>query len=133
MLSKELRGGIWNADDLGEFTEACMNKQGYNLNRDSQRCQHDRNSEAVTKCYYRNNFWGCPWENDYCESFNGKLRDELLIGEIFCSLEKSQILIEQWCKHYNPIRPHSSPGYRPPAPRASSPSPQPLDQATPMQ
>ncbi len=59
---------------------------------------------------------GSPWENGYCESFNGKLRDELLNGEIFYSLKEAQIVIEQWRKHYNTARPHSSLGYRPPAP-----------------
>jgi transposase InsO family protein len=59
---------------------------------------------------------GSPWENGYIESFNGKLRDELLIGEIFYSLREAQVVIEQWQKHYNTIRPHSSLGYRPPAP-----------------
>ena len=76
---------------------------------------------------------GSPWENGYCESFNGKLRDELLNGEIFYSLREAQIVIEQWRKHYNTIRPHSSLGYRPPAPPAFSPFPTPLDQAMPMQ
>jgi putative transposase len=60
---------------------------------------------------------GSPWENGYCESFNGKLRDELLNGEIFYSLKEAQVIIEQWRKHYNTIRPHSSLGYRPPAPQ----------------
>jgi transposase InsO family protein len=59
---------------------------------------------------------GSPWENGYCESFNGKLRDELLNGEIFYTLKESQIMIEAWRRHYNAIRPHSSLGYRPPAP-----------------
>jgi transposase InsO family protein len=59
---------------------------------------------------------GSPWENGYNESFNGKLRDELLNGEIFYTLKEAQILIEQWRTHYNTIRPHSSLGYRPPAP-----------------
>jgi transposase InsO family protein len=76
---------------------------------------------------------GSPWENGYRESFNGKLRDELLNGEIFCSLKEAQVVIEQWRKHYNTIRPHSSLGYRPPAPQTSSPFPPPLDQAAPMQ
>jgi putative transposase len=76
---------------------------------------------------------GSPWENGYCESFNGKLRDELLNGEIFYSLKEAQVVIEQWRKHYNTIRPHSSLGYRPPAPQTSSPFPTPLDQAAPMQ
>ena len=76
---------------------------------------------------------GSPWENGYCESFNGKLRDELLNGEIFYSIKEAQVLIEQWRKHYNTIRPHSSLGYRPPAPQAFSPFSPPLDQAAPMQ
>ena len=59
-----------------------------------------------------------PWENGYCESFNGKLRDELLNGEIFCTLKEAQVLIESWRRHYNAVRPHSSLGYRPPAPEA---------------
>ena len=59
---------------------------------------------------------GSPWENGYCESFNARLRDELLNGEIFYSLHKAQILIEQWRTHYNTKRPHSALGYRPPAP-----------------
>jgi putative transposase len=71
---------------------------------------------------------GSPWENGYCESFNGKLRDELLNGEIFYSLKEAQIVIEQWRKHYNTIRPHSSLGYRPPAPQTFNPFMTPLDQ-----
>src|ERR1700726_1124236 len=59
---------------------------------------------------------GSPWENGYCESFNGKLRDECLNGEIFYSLKEAQVVIEIWRKHYNTIRPHSALGYRPPAP-----------------
>ena len=59
---------------------------------------------------------GSPWENGYIESFNGKMRDELLMGEIFYSLKEAQVLIEMWRKHYNTVRPHSSLGYRPPAP-----------------
>jgi transposase InsO family protein len=59
---------------------------------------------------------GSPWENGYCESFNGKLRDELLNGEIFYSLKEARIVIEQWRRHYNQKRPHSALGYRPPAP-----------------
>lgn len=59
---------------------------------------------------------GSPWQNGYNESFNGKLRDELLNGEIFYTLKEAQILIERWRCHYNTVRPHSSLGYRPPAP-----------------
>ena len=65
---------------------------------------------------------GSPWENGYNESFNGKLRDELLNVEIFYSLKEAQIVIEQWRKHYNTYRPHSSLGYRPPAPQMSRPT-----------
>lgn len=61
---------------------------------------------------------GSPWENGYIESFNGKLRDELLNGEIFYTLQEAKILIEHWRKEYNQVRPHSALGYRPPAPRA---------------
>lgn len=61
---------------------------------------------------------GSPWENGYCESFNGSLRDELLNGEIFYSLAEAQIMLEAWRRHYNTVRPHSSLGYRPPAPEA---------------
>lgn len=61
---------------------------------------------------------GSPWENGYCESFNGRLRDELLNGEIFYSLREAQIIIEAWRRHYNTRRPHSALGYRPPAPEA---------------
>ena len=57
-----------------------------------------------------------PWENGYCESFNGKLRDEFLNGEIFSSLKEAQILTERWRVEYNTERPHSALGYRPPAP-----------------
>ena len=59
---------------------------------------------------------GSPWENGDCESFNARLRDELLNGEVFYSLREAQILIEEWRKHYNTKRPHSALGYRPPAP-----------------
>jgi putative transposase len=60
---------------------------------------------------------GSPWENGYCESFNGKLRDELLNGEIFYSLKEAKVVIGQWRHHYNTVRPHSSLRYRPPAPQ----------------
>lgn len=64
---------------------------------------------------------GSPWENGYCESFNGRLRDECLNGEIFYSLKEAQIVIEQWRVLYNTLRPHSALGYRPPAPAACNP------------
>ncbi len=66
---------------------------------------------------------GSPWENGYNESFNGTLRNELLKREIFCSLEEAKVLIEQWRREYNTHRPHSSLGYRPPAPEAIRPDP----------
>ena len=58
---------------------------------------------------------GSPWENGYNESFNGRLRDELLNGEIFYTLKEAKVLIEQWRNHYNTIRPHNALGYRSPA------------------
>jgi transposase InsO family protein len=61
---------------------------------------------------------GSPWENGYNESFNGKLRDEVLNGEIFYTLKEAQVIIEKWRHEYNTFRPHSSLGYRPPAPDA---------------
>ncbi len=64
---------------------------------------------------------GSPWENGYCESFNSKLRDELLAGELFSTLHEAQVLIERWRQHYNAIRPHSALGYRPPAPETILP------------
>ena len=64
---------------------------------------------------------GSPWENGYIESFNSKLRDELLNGEIFYTLREAKVLIEQWRIAYNTVRPHSSLGYRPPAPATRVP------------
>lgn len=64
---------------------------------------------------------GSPWENGYNESFNGKLRDELLNVEIFDTLLEAKVLIERWRQEYNTVRPHSSLGYRPPAPEAILP------------
>ena len=64
---------------------------------------------------------GSPWENGYIESFNGKFRDEFLNGEIFYTLKEAQVLIESWRQEYNEYRPHSSLGYRPPAPQATIP------------
>ena len=61
---------------------------------------------------------GSPWENGYCESFNGKLRDELLNPERFDTLLEAQVLVERWRRYYNQVRPHSALGYRPPAPAA---------------
>ena len=66
---------------------------------------------------------GSPWENGYVESFNGKLRDELLDGEIFYTLFEAKVLTARWRQEYNGVRPHSSLGYRPPAPEAWAPPP----------
>ena len=65
---------------------------------------------------------GSPWENGYIESFNARLRDELLDGEIFYTLKEAQIIVESWRRHYNSIRPHESLGYKPPAPEVFVPA-----------
>lgn len=65
---------------------------------------------------------GSPWENGYCESFNGKLRDELLNGEIFYTLKEAQVVLEMWRKEFNTRRPQSALGYRPPAPETFMPA-----------
>ena len=65
---------------------------------------------------------GSPWENGYVESFNARLRDELLNGEIFYSLRKAEIILESWRRHCNTVRPHASLGYRPPAPEVLIPT-----------
>src|ERR1019366_8335534 len=67
---------------------------------------------------------GSPWENGYWESFNGKMRDEFLNGEIFYSLKEAQTLTERWRVEFNTERPHSALGYRPPAPQAILPKKQ---------
>jgi transposase InsO family protein len=64
---------------------------------------------------------GSPWENGFIESFNARLRDELLDGEIFYSLREAQVVIESWRRHYNAVRPHASLGYRAPAPEVVVP------------
>ena len=77
---------------------------------------------------------GSLWENGYCESFNSKLRDELLNGEVFYTLEEAKVVIEGWRRHYNTVRPHSSLGYKPPAPEAvlwPASQPGPASPATP--
>ena len=60
---------------------------------------------------------GSPWGDGYDESFNGKLRDELLDREVFHSLQEAEALIERWRRHSNTVRPHSALGHRPPAPK----------------
>lgn len=73
---------------------------------------------------------GSPWENGYVESFNGKLRDELLNAELFDTLLEARVLVERWRRDYNAVRPHSSLGYRPPAPEARLTRPPRSDPAT---
>jgi transposase InsO family protein len=65
---------------------------------------------------------GSLWENGFIESFNARLRDELLDGEIFYSLKEAKIVIESWRRHYNTLRPHGSLGYKPPAPEVFVPA-----------
>ena len=78
---------------------------------------------------------GSPWENGFIESFNARLRDELLDGEIFYTLREAQIVIESWRRHYNAVRPHASIGYQAPAPEVFVPAlaawPAALRQASP--
>jgi putative transposase len=78
---------------------------------------------------------GSPWENGSVESFNARLRDELLNGEIFPSLREAQVVIESWRRHYNTVRPHASLGFRPPAPEVFVPAlaawPAPLPRSAP--
>jgi transposase InsO family protein len=76
---------------------------------------------------------GSPWENSYNESFNDKLRNELLDGEIFYTLKEAQVLIEQRRIHYNTVRPHNSLDYRPPAPQKFKPIPRRFGHPTPHQ
>ena len=64
---------------------------------------------------------GSPWENGYVESFNGKMRDELLNREVFTTLLEAKVLVERWRREYNQVRPHSSLNYLPPAPEAIMP------------
>ena len=76
---------------------------------------------------------GSPWENGSCESFNGKLRDELLNGAIYYNLKQAQIVIEQRRKHYNTIGPRAALNDRPPAPQTFAPLAHHLDEIMPMQ
>ena len=75
---------------------------------------------------------GSPWENGSCEAFNGKPQDERLKQETFYPLREARVVIEARRRHHNTVRPHSSLGYRPPAPVAFSPSPSPLEKVRHM-
>lgn len=66
---------------------------------------------------------GRPWENGYIESFNARIRDELLEGDIFYTFAEARVIVESWCRFYNTLRPHGSLGYRPPAPEVFNPQP----------
>lgn len=70
---------------------------------------------VAVECQTRHIDPGSPWQNAYTESFNGKLRDELLSQEVFGSLAEARVLAERWRRHYNEVRPHSSLGYLSPA------------------
>jgi putative transposase len=111
----------WSSQDVIETLGECMLQYGV-----PEHVRSDNGPEMTAK---RVRQWlqtlstkplfiepGSPWENGYCESFNGKLKDECLNGEIFYSLREAQVIIEMWRQHYNTVRPHSSLGYRPPAP-----------------
>ena len=65
---------------------------------------------------------GSPWENGFIESFNARLRDELLDDEVFYTLREAEVVIESWRRHYNTVRPHASIGYRAPAPEVFVPA-----------
>ena len=127
---------------IDEFSRKCLAiKVGYNLTSDNiidvlsklfmteaipDFIRSDNGSEFTAKTLQK---WlevlkvktayitpGSPWENGFNERFNGSLRDELLNGESFCTLNEAQVIIENWRKHYNEIRPHSSLNYKPPTP-----------------
>ena len=117
------RETIWGWSKPREATNATR--------KDGTGCRSDNGSEFTAKCVRE---WlgrvgvktlfiepGSPWENGYVESFNGKLRDELLAREAFDTLLEAKVLIERWRQHYNTIRPHSALGYRPPAPETLQP------------
>ena len=83
--------------------------------------EYTRERLAIRVARRLGRYEGSPWENGYCESFNGKVLDECLNGEIFYSPKEVQIVIERWRVLYNTLRPHSALGYRPPAPRPVAP------------
>ena len=93
--STSIRGNAWRSDNGSEFVAQKLRQWLGNL--------------GTGRLYIEP---GSPWENGYCESFNGKLRDECLNGEIFYSLKEAQIVIQGWRKEYNTVRPHSALGYR---------------------
>jgi transposase InsO family protein len=96
-------------------------------------CRHGSRRSGARTAYIAP---GSPWENGFVESFNARLRDELLDGEIFYSLREAQVVIESWRRHYNHVRPHASLGYRAPAPEVIVPAlaarPRPASPVTPV-
>ena len=129
--------GAWPSGSAGSFgrrTSSCVLADQFILRGVPSHVRSDNGTEFIAAAV-RN--WiatvgartafiepGSPWENGYCESFNSKLRDELLNGEIFYSLREAQILIEGWRQHYNAIRPLSALRWTPPAPEVRLPKPQ---------
>ena len=116
------------SEDVIETLAECFMKHGV-----PEHLRSDNGPEMTAKCVRS---WlgrvgvktlfiepGSPWENGYCESFNGRLRDELLAREIFYTLEEARVLVENWRREYNGIRPHGSLGQWPPAPEAWFPLP----------
>jgi transposase InsO family protein len=95
----------------GYTPEQIINKMGWRVNH--KRVERGSGERKVLKCPRSS-----PWENGYIESFNSKLRDELLNREVFTTLEEARVLIKQWRREYNQIRPHSDRNYRPPTPEA---------------
>jgi hypothetical protein len=87
-----------------------------NDSREHPNVNYAAKSVAIDQKEIRVHFYDHDWENGYIESFNGKLRDELLNGEIFDTIIEARVITEQWRNHYNRIRPHSALVYQPPAP-----------------
>ena len=139
--------GISMLNVIDEFTHECLairvaRKEGHRCDRCSVRSLHPARRARPYQVRQRPEFvakavqeWitavgaktayitlGSPWENPYVESFNARLRDELLDGEIFYTLREAQIVIESWRRHFNTIRPHVSLGYKPPAPEVFVPA-----------
>jgi hypothetical protein len=107
----------WRGWKRCSFREARQSSFARTTERNSQprSCGSGWHGSTSRRCTSRP---GSPWENGYIESFNGKLRDELLDREIFYTLHEAKILIDRWRQEYNTFRPHSALGYRPPAPEA---------------
>ncbi|SEF77584.1 HTH-like domain-containing protein [Bryocella elongata] len=112
-LRPERRNHVWSYDFVSARTHDGRRVRLLNLID-----EHTRKSLLVRAERRWSSEPGSPWENGYCESFNSKIRDEFLNGEIFYSVKELRVLAERWRVHYNTVRPHSSLGYRSPAPEA---------------